>query len=363
MSAHHDQAATLSPQPTGADVDCEARADLLVRMVHAVLDEARPPLASTAWTARIALDELRAMVCRAGATTPQLPLQVPCEALQVCGSNPIHPSIARPAPARSLLPQRAGERRNHRMSQQKLSMTSEQLAGVQRARDALDEIARLDAAIAAKDADIASAERLRDAASKALAERDADLALAADDATAKTIEQDVKKLTSALADARGNLERQQRIRVALLGRLSAAEENAKAERAEFQGVVHDYRADVLAALADEVALASRPLIDALHRYVIASSALGSHAGHRFSGMELPDLRNSGNLIFGPTLSAYVDGVHIRLTDLGDDPALHELHRALSEPNRVLMRFDRCTSRVERQLESTRTAAAQPTTEH
>jgi hypothetical protein len=230
---------------------------------------------------------------------------------------------------------------------QTLIITSEQRASMQRARDVLDEVTRLDAAIAAKDADISAAERKCDDAWKALAERDADFALATDEAAMTAIEQDIQKLHKLREEARDNLDRQKRIRAALLNRLAGAEADVVAERAVFQGVVQEHRGDVLSAMAIEVAQAARPLIEALHRYVIASVATGSSAAHRLASMELPDLRNNGYLLFGTTQAAYLDGVQVKLTDLGDDLALHELHRVLSEPNRVLMAFDSRASRIER----------------
>ena len=67
MTPRH-QPATAASLASSTDAARAARADMLARIVAGVLDQARPPLATTVWTARTALEELRAMALAALAT-------------------------------------------------------------------------------------------------------------------------------------------------------------------------------------------------------------------------------------------------------------------------------------------------------
>ena len=205
----------------------------------------------------------------------------------------------------------------------------------QHARDLLSEVTRLDGAIDAKGIDITKGELQRDNTAKALAERDADLALATDEASAMLIESDVKKLTAQLLEAQANVDRQVRIKHALAERLVAAEDAVRVEHQAFQSLVVAHRGEVLQTLAADVAEASRPLIDALRRYTVAANAMGSSPAVRLGDMQLPDLRSNGFLLYGLNLSAYVDGAVVPLSDIGGDPTLAELVRVLGEPHQVL----------------------------
>jgi hypothetical protein len=226
-------------------------------------------------------------------------------------------------------------------------LTAAERERVQQAEDVLSEVARLDAALTSKEKDIKSAEAKKIDVAARLAERDTDLALATSEAAAVAIEQDVKRLTGELSEAQQNLDRQLRIRGALHERLSAAEAALAKERADFESFVQMHRGQVINALGDNIAAAARPLIKALQFALVASSVSGGGVQARLADMNLPDIRDSGHLLLGLNMSAYVDGARLPLNDPGSDAQLGELARTVGEPRRTLAKLISHALRAER----------------
>jgi hypothetical protein len=232
-------------------------------------------------------------------------------------------------------------------------LSAEQRARVQQALDLHAEVTRLDAAVDAKERDIKHADQRCESAAKTLAERDTDLALATDDTTAQEIERDVKKLTADLAEVQSHLDRQVRIRVALLERLSSAEAALQAERESFQHFVRIHSSEAIQLIGEHVAESARPLIEALRIAVIASAASGGNVQSRLGDTILPDLRGNGLLLNGHGLNAHIDGAPLSLSDIGEDPVLADLYRVVGEPRRAFVKLCSYTSRAARLAEQAR----------
>ncbi|MGN6529331.1 MAG: hypothetical protein ACTHL8_23310 [Burkholderiaceae bacterium] len=224
-------------------------------------------------------------------------------------------------------------------------VTSSTEAALQRALGALEDANRLSASLDQQQRTVAAARERHDAAAKALAEREADLALAVDERSALAIEGDVNALAEAASQAEADVARQQRIETALRSRLAAAERVVATERLALESAVREFATSVQIAVGNHVAEAARPLMEALRLAVVTSTAAGASVSSRLLDLNVPDLRNNSVLLFGANLSAYPSGGRIALGDASGDLELTELAAKASEPRLALQRLATYQPRV------------------
>jgi hypothetical protein len=218
---------------------------------------------------------------------------------------------------------------------------------------AYDEVMRINAAIDNQNREIASARALQEDAANALAANDTKLALAMTDSAAELIEKDAKKLEGAVADAAAKADRKVRVSKNLAESLAAAEAKLDAERIALQKVALEHGGAVNRALAEQVAQAAAPMIEAMRMLVVASNATGAYVNQQLSEMLLPDLRGVGYLLHGDSMTALVDGKSVKLAHIDDDPALAELALRVREPRMAFNKLEAYKSRALRTQEQVR----------
>jgi hypothetical protein len=218
-------------------------------------------------------------------------------------------------------------------------------AGIDQALAQHDETKRLDTALDKQLLVVSASKTRSEISDKALAVRDTDLALALDDKSARTIENDVKRLANEAAEARLDVERQERIERAIRDRLTHAEERLAIEKEKLQKLKVEHASAVMQAIAAHVAEVSAPFIDALRLLYVTSTATGN-GYQQLSEMSIPDLRGNGHLVRDQHV--YVEGAALRLDDIGESPLLQQLSTLAREPQRAFAQVSSYTARASRE---------------